>query len=72
MQVKTLLKVYKGPFKIHFVKKPWYKILDKKEECRHYEDEIVKIEHTKKGLVIYSEAPDYELDVDNDSDLPWY
>ena len=72
MQVKTLLKVYKGPIKIHFVKKPWYKVIDKKEEWQHYEDEIVKIEHTSKRLIVYCESPTYELDVENDTDVPWY
>jgi hypothetical protein len=71
MQVKTLLKSYKGPHEIHFVKKPWYKIVDRREEHRHYDDEIIKIVHTSKKLIIYAEAPEYELDNDEDT-LPWY
>lgn len=71
MQVKTLLKNYKGPFEIHFVKKPWYKIVPKNEIHRHYEDEILEIKHTKKCLIIYSECAEYELDNDEDT-LPWY
>lgn len=72
MQVKTFLKNYKGPLEIRFVKKPWYCIVPKKDEWKHHEDEIKRIFHTPKRLILYTEIQEYELDTDIDDDLlPW-
>lgn len=78
MQVKNLLKLVDCPIELRSGSRFLFTKVPAERTCYHMNEEVTRIFLKGSRLIICSDAPDYELDVDvgaedpTEDDLPWY
>lgn len=76
MTVKTLLNITTGTFELRSGRRSIFIKVKSSDVRKHLNEEVVQIFVKNNVLIIRSEVPDYELDVDvedlQNEVLPWY